>query len=400
MGVEDEDDPAHHDGDVSAGSPGEATTQTWLTQFLGPEPEAVEVRAVIGAIVLAIPVRDSLEANPFRSSLSAHAPPLGELGENSEIGRQRRPSQWRLREEYLDIVEAVNTLRETIEDEKARHADHECAGGDVAAVILLQGEVPGTESRTRRSLRGKRAGKAPGHDEDGDDRDRDHEADADSAQNLVEAVEEQLLTDRAVLGLDVIAWDGVIPPSPTALTAIIPPTLGGDDPNRVEGGGGGGGGGGAGGRNPPAGGEEEEEEASAATQGRNIHGEKTGLPRLHEVLSNRDWTALPPPPSPHHHQKAQNMVEDPDTDLDFLPSDDDPLDFDLSAGLLNMNTAYSARGEDEEEEEEEEDEAIKVEQLQGLLQQAMVIREVGKEMSRAERGRYARRMVGGLVRDL
>ncbi len=391
--------------------------------MLSLEPEAKEVRGVIGAIVLAIPVLDALEAEAeaaAASSFSFSSPSTatatdtepGYGGDENELPQLPGQSHWKLKPEYLDIVEAVNTLRSTMEDERAGQ------GGDVGAVILLQGSIP--KPTTEPSPRG--ASKALPTSTTTYDGDRN------GADALLEAVEDQLLTDRAILGWDIIAWDG-IPKSPSTPTNIRSRASGKDRSGES-----------AAAAQPPI---------DAADETRNLYGEKTGLPRLLELLHNLDWSALPaqtpsppssssPPTSPHAQSSpsAPNLDLDHDTDLyltaHFLPSISDDAGSELTTPLVNPiprthdppSTAFRPQLQQEKQQlqrerghledgdeggdekrdgdgdgdgEGDEDEESQVEQLQALLQQAMAMREAGREMPSAQRERYARGMVGRLM---
>ena len=393
--IEDEDVgeivSAHRHGDLEVSGPkekgkegmkgeevAEPTTQTWLTQMLTPAPEAMEVRGVIGAIVLAMPVPDALEPSAASSSTATDAE-LGYGDDEDELPQPTGQSYWKLKPEYLDIIEAVNTLRSAIEDERAGQ------NGDVGAVILLQGSIPNSPTNSSpHRIRPALPASAAAYD---NERNR--------ADALVEAVEDQLLTDRAVLGWDIIAWNG-IPKSP------LPPT-----------------------NTEAAASERRRDEAAAAAaaavqtaddateEARNLYGEKTGLPRLHELLHNVDWSALPPhqissstpsPPTTSPHGRASKATfdpgPDPDPDLDasLLSSDEW---YDVKTHLTSFEPGHrDAADLEAEAEEQEEEEEFQVEQLQGLLQQAMAIREAGRDLESGERERYARRMVGRLMGDL
>ncbi len=385
------------------------TTQTWVTQMLSLEPEAMEVREVIGAIVLAIPVLDALEANAAASSSSSTAAETdtepGYGGDGNELPQLPGQSYWKLKPEYLDIIEAVNTLRSTIEDERAGQ------GGDVGAVVLLQGPIP--KPATRPSPRG--ASKVlPTSTTTTTTTTTTYESDRNSVDALLEAVEDQLLTERAILGWDIIAWDG-IPKSPHPPTSIRPRASGKDGSGESAA------------AAQPA--------VDDAEETRNLYGEKTGLPRLLELLHNLDWSALPaappqtsspqspltsPPAHSSNNKSPSNLDLDLDADLDadLLSSNSDtgsefqtplmdsnPRNRDAAAAAFKPPPPQQQQKEEEErghvEDEDEDEEAeFQVEQLQGLLQQAMAIREAGREMPSAERERYARRMLGRLMGDL
>lgn len=287
------------------------TTNTWITQMLGPQ--ALEVRNAIGAIILTLPLPDALESNRNSSSSSSAAPlPDLDLNDSNEDEPQTSPYQYKLKPDYITLISAINTLRSTIEEERAAGPN----GGDIAAVIILQGSLS-----PKPTLQKQNPPTAPAENEN---------------DMLLEAIEEQLLNPTAtttqdtdnvntantpILGWDIVLWNGIVNPT-----------------------------------QPRA-----EEDRS---EKRNIYGEKTGLPRVLEVLEAVDWTA------PGH--------ESSDT---FSHPDDE--DHDLFTGILGPA--------------EDADQELAVEQLQSLLHQAMSLKEAGGDMSTAERRRAAKRIFGQLT---
>lgn len=338
---------------------GEPTTQVWLTQMLSAE--AVEVRSVIGAIILALPVPDVMELRAGPLEESTRLAGFGEV-EDDEHSIPQRMSHLKLREEYLDIIEAVGLLRSTIEGERTQHdSSGHGSAGDVATVILLQGSLPQTE----KSLRGANAPTPVDHD---------------GADALVEAVEEQLVTDRTIFGCDVVSWDGRV----TAAT--------GTEQTEEPGGG--------------------AERNSTKKVKRNIYGEKTGIDRVREVLEAVDWSVvpLPSPPSasasPPHRRKNSNDEPQQHRHHHRSTSTEPALNWDLFALDQDLEPDHSGHDPDDNDDNNDSeadaagDQATMVEQLQGLLHQAMAIREAGAELPTAERDRYARSMVAKLMREL
>lgn len=376
------------------------TTQIWLKQMLNPEPEAVEVRSVIGAIVLVLPVQDAVEPGVFPTDKSTvlGGPDNHDDDDDEQNAIHQRASHSPLRREYLDIIEAVNTLRSTIADERTAHDDNTASGNgngngiadDVAAVILLQGPKPQPK---KQDLHPSPA-PAPLHDD---------------VDELIEAVENQLLTDRQIWGWDVAFWDGRV-----AATAT----------SGAEGEAGSGGG-----SRAESSTEENGRTRTRTTGKRNIHGEMIGIDRLREVLEGVDWTALPPPPPPpgqsspsppfssssssssssppflHHRHHRRHKIADTHHPTSESTSTHTYADALLGRAAYTVGEEGKRERDDDDDDDDDKDgdgdEAAQVEQLQGLLQQAMAIREAGAELpSGLERDRYARRMVGRLMREL
>jgi hypothetical protein len=131
------------DTDIDADAP--SSLSTWRTTMLS-EP-AREVREAIGGILLALPL-------PLTFPSHTSASPL-----------KRGPSQ-----DYLETVEAVNELRELIEEENY--------GREVPAMVLVM-----------------KTGKGVG------------EGDLDATTEKLEAV---MLEERGLLGWDFVGWDGEV----------------------------------------------------------------------------------------------------------------------------------------------------------------------------------------------
>jgi hypothetical protein len=387
----------------------EPTTQTWLTQLLSPLPEAIEVRGVIGAIILAIPVRDALEPLPsFSSAPSATDPILAyDDDDDSELisTRPRSHNHYKLRPEYLDVIEAVDTLRTTIEEEKP---GYEGATGDIGAVILLQGVLPTASSGSNLSwTRARPARTAPSIN----DRAQDTATD-----ELADAVEAQLLSDRAILGWDVITWDAVPSPSTTHESGLKPES---EDTTHAD-------------EKGAAAAVEEVAAAAAAASTTERASDVDAatvksddhpipIPALHTILHNIDWTALPHTTSaPDTDTDLENTDFDSDLTLTqpILPTSLAPLmphnhqhDHHANQKRTHPDTQPRATtaarplhaaeteeaGEDEAAaaESDETDEASQVDRLPALVQQALAMRDVAAGLPPAERERYARRMVRG-----
>lgn len=264
--------------------------EEWTAQMLSPT--AAEVRAVIGGIVLILPV-------------SASSSPS-------------------IPESYMSLVEAVHSLREAVEDDSY--------GRDIASVVVLQSPSS--------SVKPEKLNKA------------------------MEDLEETCLSDKGVLGWDFVAWDGEI--------------------NNAD-----------------------------TSNERNEYGEKTGIPRLVEVLEGVDWSASP-----------DIGGDDGDFDIDDDLDDDDDhghlptnilgnarfsgLDYELQREMMELRMSlddeHDAEGDVPDTARTETtvpgDEDVQVEQLQSLMERVVGIREAGSEMSRADREKFARREFGRIMREL
>lgn len=339
----------------------EDTTVGWLEQMLSPA--AAEVRSVIGAIILVIPLAYALE-NTSKSSSSAvwgspntnslledhHSDDTAEEG-SANLAHSNE-SSWRIKDSYLDIISAINTLRSNLDTECAS-VDHD---RDVSVVLILQGHgLP----RSSYALRGQTATMPTTTIATA-------EAADDGEDGMIEAVEEQLLNSRSIMGWDVVYWNSNAElPSGRAST-----TRDGDEP-------------------------------SPNGTVRNMYGEKTGIDRVREVLEAVDWSTRPSfkPTTTHHHDQDEGR-DHLLSQLSFSSrtddaSLDDPIFGDWSdAGHGWSKDKGTGEGEDDDD---NNDEAFQVEHLQSLLHQALAIREAGKDLPRAERERLARRMVGSLL---
>jgi hypothetical protein len=283
------------DADIDADTP--LSLSTWRTTMLS-EP-AREVREAIGGILLALPL-------PLTFPSHASASPL-----------KPGPSQ-----DYLEIVEAVNELRELIEEENY--------GREVPAMVLVMA-----------------TGKGVG------------EGDLDATTEKLEAV---MLEERGLLGWDFVGWDGEV--GEGGVTAGGPEGL------------------------------------------RNAYGERIGIDRVKELLEAVDWSA------------PGGGVKKDDLDLGFLSSDEEggapgvdgikrqgqELEREMMGLKLAMVNQESGEEEDEEERyvpsQDTEGEDVKIDQLPGLLERVVAIREAGAEMSKADRERFAKREVERIMKDL
>lgn len=273
-----------------------STLSHWKEQMLSDA--AAEVRAVIGGIILILPI------SAASSSSSIPSP-------------------------YVDLVETVHALREAVEDESY--------GRDIASVVVLQG--------TSSTVKVEKVDKA------------------------IEELEELCLAERGILGWDFVAWEGAA----------------------------------------------RSNESGDWEESRNEYGEKRGIMRVVEVLEGVDWSASP------------NEDDEGEFDLEEFEDGDDEGEG-MASSTMNMFSKYRFSGLDHElqremmelkismlEEDEEsvegasqtdrkrdvpENEDVQVEQLQGLMERVVAIREAGSEMSTTEREKFAKREIGRIMREM
>ena len=280
--------------DESDGTPIQiATLSEWKDQMLSAA--AAEVRAVIGGIVLILPV----------ASFSSPA----------------------IHDSFISLIETVHVLREAIEEESY--------GRDIASIVVFQSTL------TTVSLK--------------------------ELDGVKEKAEEVCLSERGILGWDFVAWDGGLR------------------------------------------GEEGEEDVRNE---RNEYGEKTGIPRVVEVLEGIDWSRSP------------NLEEGDDAEFELGELDADEelassasilrsgrfsgLDYELQREMMELKLSMLEAGEEEEDSAPgtqrkrtgEEDEDFQVDQLPGLMERVVAIREAGSEMPKAERERFARREIEKIMREM
>ncbi|EXJ84107.1 hypothetical protein A1O3_04774 [Capronia epimyces CBS 606.96] len=293
-----------------------STLDEWKEQMLSPA--ASEVRAVIGGIVLVLPI----------SSRSSSL----------------------ILDSYYSLIEAIHALREAVEEESY--------GRDVASIVVLQPTSPTV---------------SPG-----------------ILASTAEQIEDACLSDRGILGWDFVAWDGEVQkPGKTADQADV----------------------------------------------RNEYGEKTGIRRVIEVLEGIDWSAAPSFGDLEDigavdfdklgageeassaidtlangsffdldYELQQEMMElkmsmlDQETLEDGEPAmkmsrpDHEPQDGDENASLVNADSDADAEVEDEDE--------LQVEELQGLMERVVAIRETASEMPKGERERFAKREIAKIMLDM
>jgi hypothetical protein len=331
------EDRGDHDHDSTATPPvstGPTTTDfdstspptigDWQSQILSAE--AAEVRAVIGGIILLLPIRSS-------------SPTLAES--------------------LLPLIQTTHTLREQIEDESSNR--------DTASLVVLQGTNP---SATAAKL-----------------------------NELLESLEDACLGE-GILGWDFVAWDGVVDKSDEGGRSEVIQM-----PNAHA-----------------------HVDASVDVEEKNEFGEKTGLPRVREVLEGIDWSA-----SPHFDGDDDGEIpfDGPD-DFDFS-TDDLPrpggilrhdmssfsgIDFELQREMLELKMSMLSPDEDDDAEHpdhetypsgngggtaptaEKEDEEAQIDNLPALMERVVAIREAGAEMAPGERERFAKREIARIMTEI
>jgi hypothetical protein len=185
------------------------------------------------------------------------------------------------------------------------------------------------------------------------------EADLDATTEKLEAV---VMEERGVLGWEFVGWDGKVADEDGA-------------PDRPGG-------------------------------LRNAFGERMGMERVKELLEAGGWSA------------PGGGLDGKDVDAGFLSSDDEGGPFvvdgiklqgqELEREMMGLKLAMRDQDQGEEDAEEhnatsqdmEEDEDLKIEQLPGLLERVVAIREAGADMNKAEREKFAKREVKRIMRDL
>jgi hypothetical protein len=304
-----------------------STLEEWQSQILSPT--ASEVRAVIGGIILILPISSSSAASSSSASSAS--------SQSAEA----------LSRSHISLVEAVHSLREA--------AENESYGRDIASIVVLQ-STSSASGVTHAKL-----------------------------FQITEQLEESCLSDKGILGWDFVAWDGG-EPSTTA---------------------------------------------ESAEDERNEYGEKTGIQRVIEVLEGVDWSAAPSWGGDD--DDAFDLDHDHELDVDVDVDDDDAaddgglgfsptnilrnnarlsdLDYELQREMmeLKMSLGDDAQGEGAEAETSDqqvstnvrdEDEDVQVEQLQGLMERVVAIREAGSEMPPTEREKFAKREIGRIIREM
>ncbi|ETI21618.1 hypothetical protein G647_07965 [Cladophialophora carrionii CBS 160.54] len=160
---------------------------------------------------------------------------------------------------------------------------------------------------------------------------------------------------------------------------------------------------------------------------RNVYGEKTGLPRVLEVLQSVDWSAEPDHSDDLDDFDFDDEEDDDDDDNKTLPnirakasvtnsmSGFGGLDFELQREMMELKMSMLG-GDDEGEEEDDDDndsgddprgknhgddgEETQIERLPGLVERVIAIRDAGQEMGKDERERFAKREIARIMSEM
>ena len=127
-------------------------------------------------------------------------------------------------------------------------------------------------------------------------------------------------------------------------------------------------------------------------------GEKTGLPRLVEVLEAVDWSAGPQLSESDlgnewDEGRSPTIIGDPG----FSPLDAE-LQREMMALKMSMQDAES--GESAPKPLESSDEDMSVEQMSALMERVVAIKEAGADMPKVEREKFAKREVDKIMNEL
>lgn len=130
--------------------------------------------------------------------------------------------------------------------------------------------------------------------------------------------------------------------------------------------------------------------ATSITKNTNEFGEKTGIERIKEVLEAVDWSA-----------SIQSDVDDPTVDDDdgldvFSSKRFQGLDAELQQEMMGLKLSMIDGGGSKNAESED----MSPDQMAGLMQRVVAIRDAGVELPEAERKAFAKREVEKLVREL
>jgi hypothetical protein len=289
-------------------------------------------------------------------------------------------------EAFIQFIRTAHTLREAIEDE--------LPGRDIASLVILQSSSPSPSPSAAAARRR-------------DVLDHDH---------LVEQLEERCLSE-GFLGWEFVAWDGVrmATASGSGDVALASGSASGSGSVSDQA--------------QAAKGHDDEEQQQEEVE-RNEFGEKTGLPRVLEVLEAIDWSA----------DLDLDEAEGEAFDFDFNDGDDDDessrgglpdirptrdgsgrftgLDFELQREMMELKMSMLGWGDDEDDEDNGEagsrqpnhgdgidddvdvDEESQIERLPGLVERVVAIREAGQEMGQDERERFAKREIARIMRKM
>jgi len=295
----------------------------WTEQMLSDE--AKEAREVIGGIVLVVSHVQTTDAASTTQQLEAQA--------------------------YIKYIEAVNELRDMVEDESGR---------DIATVVVVQDMTPRATSRRRAQAR-----------------------DATDIASFAETLDDMCVSDLGIFGWDVVAWQPEIDPSST---------------NPIE-----------------AEISRNERQDIQAQKLRNEYGEKTGMARVTEILEQTNWSASPDNISADEGYGLLSTEDFMDSDDGFTapgfkpkfnPHSHSHKDVvgqqsdEFQREILGLHFALEEQSQQQTDEYHESGNDLSVEQLTGLMSRVVATREAAAEMSRDEREKFARREVSKIMREM
>lgn len=263
-------------------------------------------------------------------------------------------------QDVMSYVTAVNKVREAIEDESGR---------DVATILAVQDMTP--SATAERQL-------AQGQDT--------------SLLSFTQKLEETCLEDHGIFGWDVVGWKSD--------KSVLPETAGS-------------------GVSAEKNGTDLSQSDIQSPEKRNEFGEKLGMARVLEVLEQVNWSVSDP-------ALDQDLYMDNDYNLvstdDFLDSDDDfstpsfkpkinaytkgskdPIaaqSDEFQREIMGLHFALEEQSSQEPYTKDVAGDDIQVEQLSGLMERVVAIKEAASEMSKADREKFARREVGKIMREM
>ena len=242
-----------------------------------------------------------------------------------------------LPEPHLTLIETAHLLREAIENDSY--------GRDIASVVVLQAtsQVVGKDEAKLKAM--------------------------------MERLEEECLGEKGILGWDYVAWDGRCSDQEMVVATSSEDVLGKD------------------------------------SDARNEYGEKTGFNRLVEVLEGVDWSASP---VTGNDEDGDGDVDREDVDLGNADGMSNSLgngrfsglDFELQREMMELKISMLEDDRDVgekipgEPKNMDENVDLQIEQLPGLIERVVAIREAGLELPNAERKEFARREIRRIMKEM
>jgi len=259
-------------------------------------------------------------------------------------------------ETNMRYVAAANEVRDQLEDESGR---------DIATVVVVQDTTPSAAAERNHG--------------------QSREA---TIASFIEKFEDSCVSDHGIFGWDIIFWQPRTRQDPSSATEA-------SGPNDFT---------------------VPEVESSRLVAETNEYGEKLGMARVIEVLQQTDW--LSSTLGGEEHEAGYDLV----STEDFLDADDeyltapgfkpnikagsgmskDPImaqsdEFQREIMGLHFALEEQSHGETGDAEDKED---IQVEQLSGLMERVVAIKEAASEMSGVDREAFARREVSRIMREM